>query len=152
MSTAPVKFARKLRIDRERSMALLTFTWHRFLEDRCMQTAGALAYTSVFALVPLTAAVLGILAAFPVFADWRDKITEWVFANFVPASGGTVQGYITEFAANASKATAVGILVLFFSAVALMMSIEDAFNRIWRVQTARPAGSRFVIYWTTLTL
>ncbi|HKE49395.1 MAG TPA: YihY family inner membrane protein [Rhodanobacteraceae bacterium] len=139
-------------MDRERSLALLWFTWHRFLEDRCMQTAGALAYTSVFALVPLTAAILGILAAFPVFAGWRDKITVWVFANFVPAAGSTVQGYITEFAANASKATAVGILVLFFSAVALMMSIEDAFNRIWRVPNARGHASRFVIYWTALTL
>ena len=151
MPPDPAKFARNLRIDRERSLALLHFTWCRFLEDRCFQTAGALAYTSIFALVPLTAAVLGILAAFPVFADWRDKITEWVFANFVPAAGGTVQGYITEFAANASKATAVGVLVLLFSAVALMMSIEDAFNRIWRVQTARSHASRFVIYWTALT-
>ena len=57
-----------------------------------MQTAGALAYTSVFALVPLTAAVLGILAAFPGFAGWREQITAWVFDNFVPAAGGTVQG------------------------------------------------------------
>jgi membrane protein len=152
MPPAPAEFARKLRFDREKSLALLRFTWHRFLEDRCMQTAGALAYTSIFALVPLTAAVLGILAAFPVFAGWRDRITGWVFANFVPAAGDTVQSYITEFAANASKATAVGILVLLFSAVALMMSIEDAFNRIWRVQTARPHASRFVIYWTALTL
>jgi membrane protein len=133
-------------------MALLHFTWHRFLEDRCMQTAGALAYTSIFALVPLTAAVLGILAAFPVFAGWRDRLTVWVFANFVPAAGDTVQGYITEFAANASKATAVGVLVLLFSAVALMMSIEDAFNRIWRVPNARGHASRFVIFWTALTL
>jgi membrane protein len=148
----PAKFARKLHLDREQSRALLYFTWCRFLEDRCMQTAGALAYTSVFALVPLTAAVLGILAAFPVFAGWRDQITAWVFANFVPAAGDTVQSYITEFATNASKATAVGILVLFFSAVALMMSIEDAFNRIWRVQTARSHASRFIIYWTALTL
>jgi len=146
------KFARSQRLDRERSLALLRFAWHRFLEDRCMQTAGALAYTSVFALVPLTAAILGILAAFPVFAPWRDKITGWVFENFVPAAGDTIQGYITEFANNASKATAIGILVLLFSAVSLMMSIEDAFNRIWRVQTARAAASRFVIYWTALTL
>ncbi len=117
-----------------------------------MQTAGALAYTSVFALVPLTAAVLGILAAFPGFAGWRDQITSWVFENFVPAAGSTVQGYITQFADSASKATAVGVLVLLFSAVSLMMSIEDAFNRIWRVQVARGATSRFIIYWTALTL
>ena len=128
MPNRVTKFARTLRLDRERGMAFLDFTWKRFLEDRCMQTAGALAYTSVFALVPLTAAILGILAAFPVFAEWRERITAWVFTNFVPAAGDTVQGYITEFATNASKATAIGILVLLFSAVALMMSIEDAFN------------------------
>jgi membrane protein len=145
------KFART-RYDRERIAAFLDFTWHRFIEDRCMQTAGALSFTTVFALVPLTAAILGILAAFPGFAGWRDQITLWVFDNFVPAAGSTVQGYITQFADNASKATAVGALVLLFSAVSLMMSIEDAFNRIWRVQIARNATARFVIYWTALTL
>jgi membrane protein len=139
-------------LDRERSLVFFRFTWRRFIEDRCLQTAGALAYTSLFALVPLTAAILGILAAFPVFAEWRDQLTGFVFRNFVPAAGDVVQGYLTEFAANASKATAIGILVLLFSAISLMMSIEDAFNRIWRVQTDRRAAARFVIYWTALSL
>ncbi|HEU4662923.1 MAG TPA: YihY family inner membrane protein [Dokdonella sp.] len=140
------------RYDRERIVAFLEFTWRRFLEDRCLQTAGALAFTTVFALVPLTAAVLGVLAAFPGFAGWREQVTRWVFENFVPAAGSTVQGYLTQFADNASQATAVGVLVLLFSAVSLMMSIEDAFNRIWRVQVARRAGARFIVYWTALTL
>lgn len=146
-----VKFART-RYDRERLSAFAHFTWTRFLEDRCFQTAGALAFTTIFALVPLTAAVLGILAAFPGFADWREQLTQWVFDNFVPTAGSAVQGYITQFADNASKATVVGVLVLLFSAVSLMMSIEDAFNRLWRVQVPRSAGARFVIYWTALTL
>ena len=55
-----------------------------------LQTAGALAYTSLFALVPLTAAVLGILAAFPVFDEWKDRLTAFVFRNFVPATGDVV--------------------------------------------------------------
>lgn len=146
-----IKFARS-RYDRERVAAFAQFTWTRFLEDRCFQTAGALAFTSVFALVPLTAAVLGILAVFPGFADWRAQLTQWVFDNFVPTAGSAVQGYITQFADNASKATVIGVLVLLFSAVSLMMSIEDVFNRIWRVQVARSPGARFVIYWTALTL
>jgi membrane protein len=140
------------RYDRERIVAFLEFTWQRFVEDRCLQTAGALSFTTVFALVPLTAAVLGVLAAFPGFAGWREQLTRWVFQNFVPAAGDTVQGYLTQFADNASRATAVGVLVLLFSAVSLMMSIEDAFNRIWRVQVARRAGARFIVYWTALTL
>ncbi|WP_395683221.1 virulence factor BrkB family protein [Dokdonella sp.] len=138
--------------DRERIVAFLEFTWQRFVEDRCLQTAGALSFTTVFALVPLTAAVLGVLAAFPGFAGWREQLAHWVFQNFVPAAGDTVQGYLTQFADNASQATAVGVLVLLFSAVSLMMSIEDAFNRIWRVQVARRAGARFIVYWTALTL
>jgi membrane protein len=145
------KFA-SARYDRERITTFLEFTWKRFVEDRCLQTAGALSFTTVFALVPLTAAVLGFLAAFPGFAGWRAQITRWVFENFVPAAGSTVEGYLTQFADNASQATAVGVLVLFFSAVSLMMSIEDAFNRIWRVQVARSAGSRLIVYWTALTL
>ena len=145
------KFART-RYDRERVLAFLDFTWRRFVEDRCFQTAGALSFTSVFALVPVTAAVLGILAAFPGFEGWREQLVDWVFTNFVPAAGSAVQGYITQFADNASRATAVGVLVLLGSSISLMMSIEDAFNRIWRVHVARSASARFVIYWTALTL
>ena len=142
----------KSSLSRERSLAFLEFTWHRFLEDRCLQTAGALAFTTLFALVPLTAAILGVLAVFPVFEEWRIKLTSWAFNNFVPATGDVVQVYLTEFATNASKATTIGVLVLVFSAISLMMSIEDAFNRIWRVKNNRGAASRFVIYWTALSL
>ena len=152
MSKSLFQRMRSIPGDRDRVIAFFRFTWERFVEDRCLQTAGALAYTTLFALVPLTAAVLGVLAAFPVFADWRGDLTSWVFENFVPAAGSTVQAYITEFAESASKATAIGILVLLFSAVSLMMSIEDTFNRIWRVQVTRSASSRFVIYWMALTL
>jgi membrane protein len=141
-----------LRITRHRAGVFVRFTVRRFLEEHCPQTAGALAFTSLFALVPLIAVVLSILAAFPVFAQWRDKISGFIFANFLPATGDVVQTYFTRFADNASKATAVGILVLVFSAVSLMLSIEDAFNRIWRVTIARKAAARFAMYWTVLTL
>ncbi|MEO5596747.1 MAG: YihY family inner membrane protein, partial [Lysobacteraceae bacterium] len=44
---------------------------------------------------------------------------------------------------------AIGVLV---SSVLMMWSIEDAFNRIWRVATHRRWLSRFGIYWVALTL
>ena len=138
--------------DRHRAGTFLRFTARRFLDEHCLQTAGALALTSLFALVPLITVVLGILAAFPGFAQWREKITLFIFANFVPATGDVVQTYFTQFADNASKATAIGILILVFSAVSLMLSIEDAFNRIWRVSVRRKASARFAMYWTMLTL
>lgn len=140
-----------MRIDRDQWQAFARFLWQRFRDDRCPQSAGALAFTTLISLVPLTAAILGVLSAFPVFARWQADLTNFVFDNFVPAAGRTVQGYLTEFANNASQATAIGVVVLLISAVSLMMSIEDAFNRIWRVATARSATSRFLMYWTALS-
>lgn len=141
-----------MRIDRHKAATFARFMLRRFLDEGCLQSAGALALTTLFALVPLVAATFGILAAFPVFAQWRGDISGFVFRNFVPATGEVVQGYLTQFAANASQATAVGILVLLASAVSLMLSIEEAFNRIWRVPRGRAAASRLVRYWAAITL
>src|SRR5882724_1200902 len=152
LPTANNRQPQTLLFNRHRIFTFTRFTVKRFLDEHCLQTAGALAFTTLFALVPLITVVLGILAAFPVFAQWRDKITEFIFANFLPATGDVVQAYFTQFADNASKVTAIGILVLVFSAVSLMLSIEDAFNRIWRVTVARKAAARFATYWTVLTL
>ncbi|HSX62700.1 MAG TPA: YihY family inner membrane protein, partial [Tahibacter sp.] len=135
----------------DRAQAFAIFLWQRFRDDRCPQSAGALAFTTLISLVPLTAAILGVLSSFPVFSRWQADLTTFVFDNFVPAAGRTVQAYLTEFANNASQATAVGIVVLIISAISLMMSIEDAFNRIWRVATTRTAASRFLMYWTALS-
>ncbi len=141
----------RVSLDPGRATRFGRFMLKRFLEDRCPQAAGALAYTTLFALVPLITAVLGILSAFPAFAEWQDKITQYLFDNFVPSAGDTIRDYFTQFTANAGKATAVGILVLLFSVISLMMSIEDAFNRIWRVPTGRPLASRLLMYWAVLT-
>lgn len=140
------------RIDRERLRAFARFLWQRFLDDKCFETAGALSYTTLFAIVPLLTAVLAILSAFPAFADWRIRVSDFIFRNFVPAAGSTVQGYLLQFADNASKLTAVGILFFLISALVMMASIEDRFNRIWRVQIARGGGSRFLLYWAALTV
>ncbi|MEP6484507.1 MAG: YihY family inner membrane protein [Rudaea sp.] len=140
------------KVDRHRAIAFLRFTARRFIDDRCQQSAGALACTTLFAMVPLTAALIGILSGFPAFAEWQERITFFIFENFVPATGEAVRGYLTQFADNANKATALGIIVLIVSTLMLMLSIEDAFNRIWRVPKNRPVGIRIVMYWTVLSL
>ncbi|HVF33828.1 MAG TPA: YihY family inner membrane protein [Candidatus Saccharimonadia bacterium] len=137
---------------RERAIAFARFVWRRFLDDKCFEAAGAMSYTTLFGLVPLTTAALGIISAFPVFAEWSERLTEFIFANFVPASGQVVRGYLTDFAANAAKLTSAGVLALLVSALVLMSSIENQFNMIWRVPPRRRRLARFVVYWTVLTL
>lgn len=141
-----------LQFDRDRVRSFGLFVWRRFVDDRCFETAGALSYTTLFAIVPLTAAVFGILTALPSFAGLSERFQQFLFSNFVPAAGRAVQHYLLQFAGNASKLTTIGIVVFLLSALMMMASIEERFNRIWRVAVRRSAVSRFLMYWAALTL
>jgi membrane protein len=144
--------ARVQRFDRDRWKAFFRYLWLRYWDDNCFQYAGALSYTTIFAIVPLTVAAFGVLSAFPVFLEWSAKLRVYIFANFVPTAGASIDGYLSEFAANASRLTTVGIIALIVSALLMMYSIEDAFNRIFRVTRPRKAVSRIIVYWTVLSL
>lgn len=130
----------------------LRYLWARFWDDRCFESAGALSYTTMFALVPLGAVGLAIVSAFPAFDRAKDALLDYAFAQFVPSAAGVVQDKLEEFFDRASLMTAPGILALIGSALLMMSSIEESFNRIWRAPTERPFLSRFVVFWTALTL
>lgn len=128
------------------------FVLRRFLDDRLFEAAGALSYTTAFALVPLSMVVFGVLSAFPVFDAWSDRLSGYIFANFVPRAAQAVSGYLTDFSSNTKSLTTAGALALIVSLLVTLSSVEAIFNRIWRVPTARPKLGRFLVYWTVLTL
>ncbi len=138
--------------DRARASSFFRFLLRRFLDDRLFEAAGALAFTTLFALVPLSMVVFGALSAFPAFDQWSGQLSSYVFSNFVPASARAVQRYLTELSGNTGKLTAAGAIALVASVLITLNSVETTFNRIWRVPTARPKFSRFLVYWTVLTL
>lgn len=137
--------------DRARLGTFFRFVLRRFLDDRLFQAAGALSFTTAFALVPMSMVVFGVLSAFPVYTEWSDSLSAYVFANFVPSSARAVEAYLREFSRNTGQLTAVGVIVLVVSLLITLRGIESAFNRIWRVPDARPRFSRFLVYWTVLT-
>lgn len=128
------------------------FVLRRYLDDRLFESAGALSYTTAFALVPLAMVVFGVLSAFPMFDSWGERLTGYIFANFVPSSAQAISSYLADFSSNTSKLTSAGALALIISLLVTLNSVEAVFNRIWRVPTARPKISRFLVYWTVLTL
>ncbi|WP_460762834.1 YihY family inner membrane protein [Lysobacter fragariae] len=138
--------------DRARVKTFFRFLAKRFLDDRLFQAAGALSYTTVFALVPLSMVVFGVLSAFPVFGVWSDRLSDYIFANFVPSAARSVETYLKQFSANAGQLTTAGVIALVVSLLITLNSIETTFNRIWRVQAARPKFGRFLVYWTVFTL
>lgn len=138
--------------DRARATTFARFLWRRFLDDRLFEAAGALAFTTVFALVPLSMVVFGVLSAFPMFDRWSDQLSDYIFSNFVPTSARAIEGYLRDFSQNTGQLTTVGVIALVISLLITLVSVETTFNRIWRVKTARPQFSRFLVYWTVLTL
>lgn len=136
-----------------RSPAFLHFVYRRFLEDRCPQTAAALAYTTLLSLVPLITVALAVLAAFPVFGDLMTELKIFLLTHMVPEiAGKIITVYMVQFSEKAARLTLVGIAFLVLTALMLMQTIEEAFNAIWRVRQARPLAQRVLTYWAVLTV
>ena len=138
--------------DRARVSTFFRFLARRFLDDNLFQAAGALSFTTVFALVPLSMVVFGVLSAFPVFSEWSDKLSDYVFSNFVPSSARSVEAYLKQLSSNIGQLTSAGVIALVISLLITLNGVEATFNRIWRVHAARPQLGRFLVYWTVLTL
>ncbi|OAI50608.1 hypothetical protein AYO46_09835 [Betaproteobacteria bacterium SCGC AG-212-J23] len=135
----------------------LDFCWamvRRFREERATQTAGSLAYTSLLSLVPLLTIALSIASAFPVFGDAIDSLQNFLFENVLPDAPGVdaIIEQIDTFMRNTGRLTAIGIIGFMVTAVMLMLTIDNALNRIFRVQRRRSLLQNIFIYWAILTL
>ncbi|WP_376692743.1 virulence factor BrkB family protein [Wenzhouxiangella sp. EGI_FJ10409] len=126
--------------------------WRHFREDRSFEAAAALSYTSLLAVVPLMAVMLGVISAFPVFDQWANELESYIFSNFVPAAGDAVQEHLNQFVERTAGLTSAGTVFLIITALLLMSTIERSFNRIWRVAKPRGVTGRLLTYWSVLTL
>jgi membrane protein len=124
----------------------------RFIADGCFTGAGALSYTSLVSLVPLTAIVLAILSAFPIFDAAREHFLGVLLQYVVPAIGEETAWWFQYFAGAAARTTAVGVVALVITAILLLATIEEQLHSIWRVRIPRTWLYRVLVYWTVLTL
>lgn len=125
----------------------------RFREDRLGLTASSLTFTTTIALVPLVTVALAVFTAFPMFAKFQGVMQQWLIQSLIPETiARQVLGYLTQFAGQASKLGGVGLVVLFITALALILTIDRTLNAIWRVRKPRPLGQRVLVYWAVMTL
>ena len=132
---------------------LVRFIATRFGQDRCTQTAASLTFTTLLSLVPLMTIALTMFTAFPVFEDFSAQFKAYLLNNLMPETAGVViTQYMHQFTESAARLTTVGIGFLVLTALSMMMTIDRAFNVIWRVARPRPLVKRLVVYWAVLTL
>lgn len=125
----------------------------RFDEDHLGLTAGSLTFTSLLALVPLLTVMLAAFSAFPMFASLQAALEKYFLVNLVPPGiAEPVLLSLTQFTAQARGLGTAGLLFLLGSALALMLTIDQTLNAIWRVRKARSLTQRVLVYWAALTL
>jgi membrane protein len=128
------------------------FLLQRFLADRGANNAAALTYTTLFAVVPMMTVTFAMLSAVPAFQGTGEQIQTFIFRNFVPSAGEMAQEYLRNFTVQARQLTWIGVVVLAVTAFLMLVTIEKAFNTIWRVRQPRRGVSSFLLYWAILSL
>ncbi|KTD33274.1 ribonuclease BN [Legionella nautarum] len=130
----------------------IRFVIVHFINDDCTYRASALAFTSLLAVIPLMTVGLAILSSYPVFQHLSETVQDFIFENFVPATGKAVQNYLHQFTTQVSNLSVWGVAILFFTALLVMVTIERAMNRIWRAPSSRQGVTAFLLYWAILSL
>lgn len=134
-------------------LRLIVRVVQRFREERCMQVAASLSFSTLIGLVPLVAMGLVLLAYLPFSVDVTLAIKKFLLANLLPEKAGKIIArYIEQFANKTQRLTLVGGAILAATALMQMLTIERAFNVIWRVKTSRPWLKRIGMHLLALFL
>jgi membrane protein len=116
-------------------------------EDRCGQVASSLSFTTLLSLVPLITVALAILSRMPQFYLAENALRDFLFHNLLPEKAGQIIGnYALQFSEKAHRLTLMGGLGVFATALMTMLTIDHAFNTIWRVKKPRSLGRRIALY------
>ena len=146
--------------------------WHcvrLLIKNRAGQQAAALSYHTIFGLVPLAVVALLIFQSFPAYRGVGDKVKGLVYEQLHlstieypdpanPEVSIKLTEHIDEIVGRVFTGLSEGTLALLsaviivWAALALLSTIERAFNNIWHVGKGRGFLHRIINYWALLTL
>jgi len=147
----------------------VTLLYERHAEDNTLQLAAALAYNTLFSLLPTFVLVLLVVSILSSASNnLRTEVESFVFNQLglnnitISTTPGSAPEDLSHFISDRLdevrrlvKTPGTGIVAfatLLYGAVSLMLVIERAFNRIYRVRSGRPLARRISLYWCVLTL
>jgi membrane protein len=155
---------------------LARFGGRRLLQDNAPEMAAALAYRTLFSLIPVLVISLIIFKGLLTEKDMKNALTQLMEYTGLdkiqvvdrpgapeapPAASvritDTLQEFIDKTVAriqgiNFGVITVVGVLVLLYGALSLVIQVEQAFNQICRAPTGRRLRARLTSYFTLLVL
>ena len=96
--------------------------------------------------------MFGLFGEISVLQNFSTLIQNFIFANFVPEFGQTIEQYIYIFSMKASQLTISGSVFLVLIAMMLLATIDNSFNRIWKIKKKRNPIKRILIYFSLLIM
>ena len=116
----------------------IILTFRGFMEDNIIDKASALTFNTLLAIVPMLAVLVGIAKGFGFQNIVKEEITEYLPGQ----EENLVQDF--SFVDNYLKQTqdgviiGVGIILLLYTVISLINSIEQTFNDLWHITKTRP--------------
>jgi membrane protein len=117
-----------------------------FVNENLSTTASALTYSSLLAIVPLLAVLIGIAKGFGFQNVVHQELLDY-FPGHEAEMGKAlefVESYLSQ--AQGGLFIGIGLLLLFYTVISLISSIEDAFNSIWQISKSRPWKRKILDY------
>jgi membrane protein len=148
----PPSKRRRLFASRANATRFLRTLAQRFLNDLCLERAAALSYTAVVSLVPAAAVSLAFLSSLPQSDRLRSDVEDLLTLYLLPNAGEAAVQAFRTFIAKAAGLSALGFLGLAVTAIMLLITVNDAFDAIWRVHRPRPLLIRLLAYGAILTV
>ena len=130
----------------------LVYALRRFLSDGCPQSAAAMTYMSLFAIVPMLTLLYSMFSLVPAFQELGGQVEEFIFSKFLPSSGQEITQYLSEFSNQARKLSVAGVAIILVTALLMLSNIEKTFNHIWATTGSRKGLAGFLVYWAILSL
>lgn len=109
-----------------------------FQNENLQTKASALTFSTVLAIVPLLAVIIGIAKGFGFQGTVRKELFNYFPGHEIELNKalGIVESYLVE--AQGGVIIGVGLILLLYTVVNLISSIEDTLNSIWQIQKSRP--------------
>ncbi len=121
--------------------ALTKESFSEWSEDRASRLAAALAYYTVFSLVPLLVIIISLAGLLGRGSDVENQVL-FQMQNLIGEQG---RAFFQDLITNASKpstgitATIIGFVTLLFGALGVFGELQESLNTIWEVKV-KPAG------------
>ncbi len=120
-----------------RIIKTLNLCVHTFLDTNLQNRAASLVYSTLLAIVPAFALLFAIGRGFGL----QKLLTDELY-RFFPAQSQAIKtalGFVDSYLNQASQGlfVGIGIVLLLWTLISLLSSIEDAFNALWGIKTGR---------------